>query len=77
MTERHRTVALNPKHIVNTDAAAHLLNVSAVTLAKWRVTGEGPRFLKFGRSVKYRISDLEEWIQDQERESTAEYKQAC
>jgi predicted DNA-binding transcriptional regulator AlpA len=77
MTEEHRTVALNLKHIVNTEAAAHLLNVSAVTLAKWRVTGEGPRFLKFGRSVKYRISDLEEWIQDQQRESTAEYKQAC
>jgi predicted DNA-binding transcriptional regulator AlpA len=75
--EQHPTTASNSKHIVNTEAAAHLLNVSAVTLAKWRVTGEGPRFLKFGRSVKYRISDLEEWIQDQQRESTAEYKQAC
>ena len=65
------------QHIVNTEAAAHLLNVSAVTLAKWRVSGEGPQFLKFGRSVKYRISDLQEWILGQQRESTAEYKQAC
>ena len=53
MTEKYRRVALSPERIVNTEAAAHLLNVSAVTLAKWRVTGEGPRFLKFGRSVKY------------------------
>lgn len=77
MTEKYRRVALSPERIVNTEAAAHLLNVSAVTLAKWRVTGEGPRFLKFGRSVKYRISDLQEWILGQQRESTAEYKQAC
>jgi hypothetical protein len=36
MTEQDRAVALNPKHIVNTEAAAHLLNVSAVTLARHR-----------------------------------------
>jgi predicted DNA-binding transcriptional regulator AlpA len=74
MTGPHKSAE---RHIVNTEAAANLLNVSAVTLAKWRVTGEGPRFCKFGRSVKYRISDLEEWIHDQQWESTAEYKQAC
>jgi hypothetical protein len=74
MTEPHKRAE---QHIVNTEAAAHLLNVSAVTLAKWRVTGEGPRFLKFGRSVKYRIPDLQEWILGQRCESTAEYKQAC
>ena len=68
--------ALTPECIVNTESAAHFLNLSAVTLSKWRVTGGGPRFLKFGRSIKYRVADLQEWMLEQQCASTAEYK-AC
>jgi Helix-turn-helix domain len=38
--------------------------VSTATLEKWRCTGEGPPFIKVGRAVLYRESDLEQWLQD-------------
>jgi excisionase family DNA binding protein len=43
------------------DAAAYL-RLSRRTLERLRVSGLGPKFVKCGRSVRYRQSDLEEWI---------------
>ena len=33
--------------------------ISARTLQRWRRTGEGPQFLRLGRRVAYRLSDIE------------------
>jgi hypothetical protein len=33
--------------------------ISPRTLERWRWTGEGPRFLKVGKRVVYRIDDIE------------------
>ena len=32
--------------------------LSVNTLAKWRREGTGPRFLRVGKSIRYRVSDL-------------------
>jgi excisionase family DNA binding protein len=42
--------------------AAKLLRLSERTLERLRVSGAGPSFVKAGRSVRYRESDLAEWI---------------
>jgi len=42
--------------------AARLLQLSERTLERLRVSGAGPRFVKAGRSVRYREIDLEAWI---------------
>jgi excisionase family DNA binding protein len=42
--------------------AAALLSVSASYLAKARMRGEGPRYVKIGRAVRYRTADLDGWI---------------
>ncbi len=34
-------------------------NISPRTLERWRCAGEGPRFLKLGGRVVYRIADIE------------------
>jgi predicted site-specific integrase-resolvase len=39
--------------------AADRLRVSTGTLANWRVAGEGPRFMKFGRRVLYPEREIE------------------
>ncbi len=56
----------DPKHPpahVNDKSAAAALGVQANTLAVWRSTGRyGLPFIKAGRSVKYRISDLAEFL---------------
>jgi predicted DNA-binding transcriptional regulator AlpA len=52
--------------------AAAFLGVSISTLAKWRVSGKGPRFVKLGSKVAYRTSDLEDWLEAQTRMSTSD-----
>jgi hypothetical protein len=53
--------------------AANHLNCSGGYLSKGRVTGEGPRFLKLGKAIRYRLEDLDAWASDRMHGSTAEY----
>jgi predicted site-specific integrase-resolvase len=46
--------------------------ISHRTLERWRWTGEGPKFLKVGGRVVYRLSDIEEYEQAIVRSSTSE-----
>lgn len=52
--------------------AAELLSIHPNTLAKWRLSGAGPTFTKMGRSVRYRMSDIEKWIDARQANSTSE-----
>lgn len=57
--------------ILRPDAAAEVLNLSVSTLAKMRMRGDGPPFVKLGsRAVGYRSSDLLTWLDDAHRIST-------
>ena len=52
--------------------AAQYLCLSPSTLNKWRVTGEGPQYLKLGRRVLYETYALDAWLGAQRRNSTSE-----
>jgi len=41
---------------------AELLRLSERTLERLRVTGSGPKFLRIRHSVRYRPSDVEQWL---------------
>ena len=41
---------------------AERLGLSVATLHAWRHRATGPRFLRFGRAVRYLLSDLDEFI---------------
>ena len=45
--------------------------VSARTLQRWRLEGIGPVFVKLGRLVRYRQSDLEHFLDERARTSTS------
>lgn len=49
---------------------AELLSVHPATLATWRYEGRGPRFIKVGRHVRYRLADINTWLDEQARSST-------
>jgi len=55
--------SVGPKILLKEQKAAERLDVAVKTLQKWRVQGEGPKFVKLGRSVRYTEEDLEEYIQ--------------
>ena len=42
--------------------AAEYLGLSIATLRAWRHRGRGPRFVRFGRAVRYLRADLDEFI---------------
>ena len=41
---------------------APLLSVSLPTLRAWRLKRQGPGFVKLGSAVRYRPSDIQDWI---------------
>ena len=60
--------------LLDVNRAAAWLGVSASWLNKLRITGEGPRYLKFGtRAVRYSVQDLRQWIEARAVTSTSEY----
>jgi len=62
------------ENLLNADAAAGFLNLSKSTLAKMRLSGNSPKYIKMGRRVAYRRTDLETWVESQTFQSTAEYQ---
>jgi predicted DNA-binding transcriptional regulator AlpA len=55
------------KSFMNTRDAAVFLGLSASTLNKMRCYGEGPRYYKFGKPVRYMLDDLIAWASDKLR----------
>src|SRR5579871_3974133 len=52
--------------------AARLLNLSRSYLRQLRVKGGGCRFSRFGRAIRYRLSELESWAAARAVSSTSE-----
>jgi hypothetical protein len=59
-------VLLTPKD------AAKLLKLSVSWLAKARMRGDGPPFIKFGRAIRYAETALLQWMKSRQRLSTSE-----
>ncbi|MCC5810036.1 MAG: helix-turn-helix domain-containing protein [Ectothiorhodospiraceae bacterium] len=57
---------------LTTPQAAAYLSLSPNTLTRWRWSGDGPRFCKYGRAVRYNRDDLDQWIRESSRGSTSE-----
>lgn len=47
-------------------------NGSTALLDKLRCYGGGPKFIKIGKSVRYRRSALDAWLKERERTSTSD-----
>ncbi len=58
--------------LVDEKAAAEILDTTPGTLSVWRSTGRyALPFVKIGRKVRYRVSDLEQWIEQRTRSNGA------
>ena len=64
-----------PTYTNTIGAAAHLA-CSASYLEKCRVKGAGPRFIKIGKAVRYKIDELDTWANARAHGSTSEYASA-
>jgi predicted DNA-binding transcriptional regulator AlpA len=62
-----------PVEILLTREAAEHVKLSASSLEKFRVRGDGPPFIRIGaRKVGYLRGDLDRWIEGRRRTSTSE-----
>jgi hypothetical protein len=72
----------NPDPLYDTEGACIYLGgednpPARRTLERWRQTGDGPRFVRVGRAVRYRRSDLDAWLESRVRSSTSEQVDAA
>jgi predicted site-specific integrase-resolvase len=58
--------------VFDTTSAAPLLGVKPGTLEVWRCKGIGPKFVKSGSRVIYRLSDINQYLESRTRTSTAD-----
>lgn len=62
---------MQPLRYMSTFETAEHIRVSTSWLAKARLTGDGPPFIKAGRTVLYDIHDVDRWMAERKRASTS------
>jgi len=67
-----RGMTINNPTILSADAAAEFLRLATSTLAKLRLSGNGPVYCKLGRRVVYRKEDLEAWLASRVARNTSD-----
>ena len=67
---------MRPDPLCNQKTVAERLDISERTLERWRVEGTGPTYLKAGRRVLYRQSDVDTWLNASKRVSTSQVLEA-
>lgn len=63
--------------LVDERQAAEMLSLTPRTMQEWRASGRGPPHVRISsRCVRYRVRDLEAWIEGRLRASTADQGEA-
>jgi predicted DNA-binding transcriptional regulator AlpA len=58
--------------LMTPNEAAAVLKVSLSWLAKARMRGDGPPYIRVGRSIRYGEAALIQWMKSRQRSSTSE-----
>ena len=57
--------------LLTSKQAARRLNLSVSWLAKRRLAGDGPPYIKLGGAIRYAENSLQQWMKGQQRTSTS------
>jgi len=72
MTVPISKTSIGIERLLTPKEAADLLRVSMSWLAKARMRGDGPPYLRIGRSIRYSEAALLQWMKSRQRLSTSE-----
>lgn len=53
--------------LMTIEEVSDYLRVSVDTLYHWRVRGYGPTGIRVGKHVRYRVEDVENWVEKQRK----------
>ena len=69
--EERRTsgVGTTPR-LLSTSEVAAFLGVPVATIYAWRQKDYGPRGIPVGRYIRYRPTDVDDWLREQEEEAS-------
>lgn len=67
-----QAIRLEDDLLYSEDMVVRHLTCKVKTLQAWRTRGGGPSFIKIGRLVRYRGSDVKAWMERRVRNSTSE-----
>ena len=51
--------------LLTTKQLAEYLGIAISTILQYRMEGRGPQYIKLGHLVRYRIEDVEQWLESQ------------
>lgn len=63
--------SLMPQNLITPDELAIRWKLTTRTLAQWRYNGAGPKFIKIGNEIFYRIEAIESFEESKEQRSTS------
>jgi predicted DNA-binding transcriptional regulator AlpA len=66
MDEQHTVTLMDQRELCS------YIGKSTAWAERARWTGEGPKFIKIGRHVRYRAIDIAEWIESNAHQSTTD-----
>lgn len=58
--------------LITPDTLAERLGAKRRTVDEWRITGQGPAFIRVGRSVRYAPEAVDDWLRSRQHVSTSE-----
>ncbi|GAA1726468.1 hypothetical protein GCM10009809_22750 [Isoptericola hypogeus] len=61
--ETHTTPAEGLEVLINTEELSEYLGVPIATIYDWRVDAKGPRGIRVGRHLKFAVSDVRAWLE--------------
>lgn len=61
-------------NLLTPEQLASRWNVPPKRLAHWRWSGRGPKFLKLGKQIMYRLEDIHEFEQETLFNNTSQYE---
>jgi predicted DNA-binding transcriptional regulator AlpA len=73
MTISDRKITTGAERLLTAKEAANFLRLSLSWLAKSRLHGDGPPYLKLGRSIRYTETALMQWMKGRQRLSTSDH----
>jgi excisionase family DNA binding protein len=63
--------AIGRRRLLRPDELAAFLGIPLATIYRWRSRGDGPRGIRVGRHVRYRVEEVERWLNEHEGHSSA------
>jgi hypothetical protein len=63
---------MSPNEYVDVNGLAAITGISASPWNKRRLTGDTPPYTKVGKSVRYHVPTVREWLAARQRRSTSE-----